>query len=126
MSGIVGGGFALFMLASCVAIVSNGASDDGSATADSSSISEPVVEQPVEAPPVEVAPVEPPIVEAPPAPAPVQEVPAPPPVVPLTPSVSYENCDAVRAAGVAPLTPEQPGWEDKFDRDKDGLACEDD
>jgi hypothetical protein len=119
MSGIVGGGFALFMLASCVAIVSNGASNDGSATADSSSISEAVVEQPVEAPPVEVAPVEPEPVVEPVAPPVVAPPVAPIPVVP-----NYQNCSEVEDAGAAPIRQGDPGWKPKFDGDGDGIGCD--
>jgi len=55
------------------------------------------------------------------APAPVQQpVPAEP-----APEPSYANCTAVKAAGAAPIYPGQPGWEDKFDRDHDGMGCED-
>lgn len=39
-------------------------------------------------------------------------------------SVYYPNCDAVRAAGKAPLYRGQPGYSAKLDRDKDGVACE--
>jgi endonuclease YncB( thermonuclease family) len=39
-------------------------------------------------------------------------------------SVFYKNCDAVRAAGVAPIHPGDPGWQSKFDRDDDGVGCE--
>jgi hypothetical protein len=52
-----------------------------------------------------------------PAPAPAP-APAPPP------SVTYVNCDAVRAAGAAPIHAGDPGWEPKFDRDNDGVGCE--
>ena len=38
--------------------------------------------------------------------------------------VYYQNCDAVRAAGKAPLYRGQPGYSTKLDRDKDGIACE--
>ncbi|MEB0268009.1 excalibur calcium-binding domain-containing protein, partial [Cryobacterium sp. 10I5] len=38
--------------------------------------------------------------------------------------VYYENCTAVRAAGAAPIHPGDPGWQSKFDRDKDGVGCE--
>lgn len=38
--------------------------------------------------------------------------------------VYYRNCDAVRAAGKAPLYRGQPGYSAKLDRDKDGIACE--
>ncbi len=39
-------------------------------------------------------------------------------------AVSYENCDAVRAAGAAPIHRGQPGYSSKLDRDGDGVACE--
>ncbi|WP_412541241.1 excalibur calcium-binding domain-containing protein [Longispora sp. K20-0274] len=39
-------------------------------------------------------------------------------------AVYYANCDAVRAAGKAPLYRGQPGYRDALDRDKDGIACE--
>ena len=54
-----------------------------------------------------------------PAPAPAA-VPAPPPVA----NASYKNCDAVRAAGAAPIHAGDPGWAPKFDRDGDGVGCE--
>src|SRR3954447_7350470 len=55
-----------------------------------------------------------------PAPAP-QPAPAPPPP---PASVSYANCDAVRAAGAAPVYAGQPGYSRKLDRDGDGVGCE--
>lgn len=36
----------------------------------------------------------------------------------------YRNCDAARAAGVAPLYRGDPGYRPKLDRDRDGIACE--
>ena len=39
-------------------------------------------------------------------------------------NVYYKNCDAVRAAGAAPIYPGDPGWHTKFDRDNDGIGCE--
>ncbi|RJQ90615.1 thermonuclease family protein [Amycolatopsis panacis] len=36
----------------------------------------------------------------------------------------YKNCDAARAAGVAPLHAGEPGYSRKLDRDGDGIACE--
>ena len=38
----------------------------------------------------------------------------------------FENCDAVRAAGLAPLTRGDGNYEDnaQMDRDGDGVACE--
>lgn len=38
--------------------------------------------------------------------------------------VYYANCDAVRAAGKAPLYRGQPGYRPGLDRDNDGIACE--
>jgi endonuclease YncB( thermonuclease family) len=38
--------------------------------------------------------------------------------------VSYRNCDAVRAAGAAPLHAGEPGYSSRLDRDGDGIACE--
>lgn len=37
--------------------------------------------------------------------------------------ISYPNCDAVRAAGKAPLHRGDPGYSTKLDRDGDGVAC---
>ncbi|MEU8314154.1 MULTISPECIES: excalibur calcium-binding domain-containing protein [unclassified Micromonospora] len=42
------------------------------------------------------------------------------------PAVYYKNCDAVRAAGKAPLRRGQPGYRTGLDRDLDGEACEPD
>lgn len=39
-------------------------------------------------------------------------------------AVSYANCDAVRAAGKAPLHKGDPGYSTKLDRDGDGTACD--
>lgn len=39
-------------------------------------------------------------------------------------NVYYANCDAVRAAGKAPLLRGQPGYRAGLDRDGDGRACE--
>ncbi|MBO3734709.1 excalibur calcium-binding domain-containing protein [Glycomyces niveus] len=36
----------------------------------------------------------------------------------------YENCDAARADGAAPLFEGDPGYDDHLDRDGDGVACE--
>lgn len=41
-----------------------------------------------------------------------------------TAGVSYENCDAVRTAGRAPLLSGQPGYRAALDGDADGVACE--
>ncbi|KAB1909757.1 excalibur calcium-binding domain-containing protein [Micromonospora tulbaghiae] len=40
------------------------------------------------------------------------------------PAVYYKNCDAVRAAGKAPLRRGEPGYRTGLDRDLDGEACE--
>jgi hypothetical protein len=46
------------------------------------------------------------------------------PVTPFKGEVYYANCDAVRAAGAAPLYRGQPGYRAGLDRDGDGVACE--
>lgn len=52
-------------------------------------------------------------------------VPAPPPPADPPPAaVYYANCDAVRAAGKAPILRGQPGYDSHLDRDGDGVACE--
>jgi endonuclease YncB( thermonuclease family) len=56
-----------------------------------------------------------------PPPPPPEPVAAP---APAPTNVFYANCDAVRAAGAAPIYPGDPGWQPKFDRDKDGVGCE--
>ena len=38
-------------------------------------------------------------------------------------SVYYANCDAVRAAGAAPIRRGDPGYSPKLDRDGDGVGC---
>lgn len=43
---------------------------------------------------------------------------------PEEPETSYANCDAVRAAGQAPLLRGEPGYSGHLDRDDDGVACE--
>lgn len=39
-------------------------------------------------------------------------------------SAYYENCDAARAAGAAPIMRGAPGYRSALDRDDDGVACE--
>lgn len=82
----------------------------------------------VEAAPAPAPPVEPPPAPAPPAqpaPAPVAPAPvAPAPVAPAPTEVYYKNCDAVRAAGAAPIHQGQPGYASHLDRDKDGIGCD--
>ena len=38
-------------------------------------------------------------------------------------SVYYKNCDAVRAAGAAPIRRDDPGYGSHLDRDGDGEGC---
>ncbi len=38
--------------------------------------------------------------------------------------ISYPNCDAVRAAGKAPIRAGDPGYGNHLDRDDDGIGCE--
>jgi Excalibur calcium-binding domain/Protein of unknown function (DUF1524) len=54
------------------------------------------------------------------SPAP-QPAPAPAPPAGVT---YYANCDAVRAAGAAPIHRDDPGYASKLDRDGDGIGCE--
>jgi hypothetical protein len=63
---------------------------------------------------------------APPA-APAYVAPAPEVAAPAAPApaaVYYANCAAARAAGAAPLRAGQPGYREKMDGDRDGVACE--
>lgn len=39
-------------------------------------------------------------------------------------NISYKSCAEAKAAGAAPLHRGQPGYSEKLDRDKDGVACE--
>lgn len=61
--------------------------------------------------------------EATPDPTPVYVTPT---VTPVTPPVTvyYDNCDAVRAAGAAPIRLGEPGYGRHLDRDGDGVGCE--
>lgn len=77
---------------------------------------EPVVELAPKPEPVKPAPAPVPVA---PAPAPPKPAPAPAPK-----DVFYQNCDAVRAAGAAPIHEGQPGYSRKLDRDGDGVGCE--
>ena len=60
-----------------------------------------------------------------PAPEP-EAVPEPEPEVEddAAASAYYQNCDAARAAGVAPIYEGEPGYRPGLDRDKDGIACD--
>ncbi|MGY2067507.1 GmrSD restriction endonuclease domain-containing protein [Blastococcus sp. SYSU DS0619] len=40
------------------------------------------------------------------------------------PSAGYADCAAVRAAGAAPITAGEPGWQQRLDGDGDGVGCE--
>ncbi|MFJ6522808.1 hypothetical protein ACVW0K_004080 [Streptomyces filamentosus] len=76
-----------------------------------------------------------PTTEAPkPAPTtPKPATPKPKPPAPTTrpaetaepePEAYYANCDAVRAAGAAPIHAGEPGYSRRLDRDGDGVGCE--
>lgn len=58
--------------------------------------------------------------------APVVSAPRPPTMTPIQPVAGtyYVNCDAVRAAGRAPLYRGQAGYRAGLDRDNNGVACE--
>jgi Excalibur calcium-binding domain len=36
----------------------------------------------------------------------------------------YENCDAAREAGAAPVYEDEPGYGPHLDRDRGGIGCE--
>ena len=57
-----------------------------------------------------------------PSPTPTHTEPAP--VETTSSDDYYPNCDAVRAAGAAPLHQGDPGYSSSLDRDGDGVACE--
>ena len=46
------------------------------------------------------------------------------PVIAPVADAYYENCDAARAAGAAPIHRGEPGYRSQLDRDDDGVACE--
>ena len=81
---------------------------------------------PLPAPPVVVAPepVAAPVVEPAPEPEPVAPAPEPEPAPAPAVEVYYKNCDAVRAAGAAPIYAGTPGYASHLDRDKDGIGCD--
>ena len=82
---------------------------------------------PLPAPPAVMAPepVAAPVVQPEPEPAPVEPAPAPEVVAPAPATeVYYKNCDAVRAAGAAPIYQGTPGYASHLDRDKDGIGCD--
>ena len=65
--------------------------------------------------------------EPPPPPqdaAPPAADPAPQPNQPANPGASYANCREVWAILGRPITPQDPGFRDKFDGDHDGVGCE--
>jgi hypothetical protein len=62
-------------------------------------------------------------VEAAPA-APEEDIPEDVPEDAPDTSVYYENCDAARAAGAAPVHRGDPGYARHLDRDGDGVGCE--
>jgi hypothetical protein len=83
----------------------------------------PASEEPAPEPePVEPAPAPEP---APAEPAPEEPAPEPEPAEPVpAPEVFYKNCDAVRAAGAAPIFAGTPGYASHLDRDNDGIGCD--
>lgn len=42
----------------------------------------------------------------------------------LPPGYTFSGCDEVRAAGLAPLYSDEPGFTDRLDGDGDGIGCE--
>ncbi|MBT2441880.1 excalibur calcium-binding domain-containing protein [Streptomyces sp. ISL-36] len=92
-------------------------------------VTETVTEDPTASPtvtetvpaPVESEPVAPP---PPPPPQTTSTPPEPEPEETTDEMAYYEDCDAARAAGAAPLLRGEPGYRDGLDRDGDGIACE--
>ncbi|MFC9894179.1 excalibur calcium-binding domain-containing protein [Nocardia sp. NPDC127579] len=58
------------------------------------------------------------------APPPATRQPVPSSSTASAPNVYYADCDAVRAAGAAPLHRGEPGYRKGLDRDNDGIACD--
>ncbi|WP_243118347.1 excalibur calcium-binding domain-containing protein [Actinomyces wuliandei] len=56
--------------------------------------------------------------------APAEPVPPEAPAEPPRSDVYYENCQEARDAGATPIYQGDPGYRDRLDRDKDGVACE--
>lgn len=87
------------------------AKDKGKAPADGSAVVRITVSKPTPSPT--------------PTPKPTPTVaPTPKATKPAAPSVYYENCDAARAAGTAPVRRGDPGYAAHLDRDNDGIGCE--
>ncbi|MFI8425119.1 excalibur calcium-binding domain-containing protein [Streptomyces sp. NPDC085479] len=91
------------------------------------SVTETVTESPSVAPPV------PPPAETPDPDTAEPDAPEPETSDPVTPespestsptATYYENCDAAREAGAAPLLRGEPGYREALDREGDGIACE--
>ncbi|GIE29618.1 hypothetical protein Ait01nite_026630 [Actinoplanes italicus] len=59
-------------------------------------------------------------------PSPTRTTSTPKPTTKSPKSVYYKNCDAVRAAGAAPIRRGDPGYARHLDRDGDGQGCGDD
>ncbi len=51
-------------------------------------------------------------------------MPDPPAEAPDTTADYYENCDAARSDGAAPVFAGDPGYGSHLDRDGDGVGCE--
>src|SRR5690606_41479940 len=79
-----------------------------------------VTPEPAPAPAAVPGPAAPPA----PGPSPAPEPPPTPAPAPAPVEVYYKLCDAVRAAGKAPIYAGQPGYSGKLDRDGDGIGCE--
>ncbi|AEV86398.1 nuclease [Actinoplanes sp. SE50] len=61
---------------------------------------------------------------APVPPGPASKAGPSPTALRTSPPVSYADCDAVIAAGAAPIRTGQPGFRKAFDTDGDGVGCE--
>jgi hypothetical protein len=84
-------------------------------------VTAPAVTAPAVTAPAATAPAAPAVT----VPTPATTAPATKGAVTTAPAgVYYSNCDAVRAAGKAPLHTGDPGYRSGLDRDGDGIACE--
>ncbi|TCJ40710.1 PASTA domain-containing protein [Parafrankia sp. BMG5.11] len=94
-----------------------------SPTASPTATATPSGAPPATSAPAVTQPAPPPV----PTPRPADPLPPadnPPPANDDPPAAYYANCDAVHAAGAAPLHAGEPGYRRGLDRDGDGTACD--
>jgi hypothetical protein len=137
---LIGAGIAASLTVLFAIAISSGQGDSGSfntapestPSADAPQEAEPAppATSPIPTPSPTPSPTPPPEPTATPSPAVPRLADVPPPASPKAKPkpkakpVYYRNCDAVRAAGKAPLHRGEPGFRDSLDGDDDGVACE--